>query len=156
MSLEQQANQYILTVERLLGKGDGNNIKEFRGQFDKAAFGDREIFELLVPLAEKESNITVESERRNARLSNGTKEARSKATNAYAIAGADNAGKVNKLINIALKYCSASDDTVKAVAENIDRILVSGNGKLRTLEEVREISLAVAQRGSASVADILG
>ena len=83
-----------------------------------------------------------EAERRNEIVGNGTTEARSKATNAYSIAG--DKKKVNRLINIALTYCAANEDAVKEIANNIDRILVSGNGKLRTLEEVRGISLAVA------------
>ena len=156
MALEQQANQYIMTVERLLDKEYGGNVRDFRGEFDKAAFGDREIFELLVPLAEKEGEIEVEAERQNTLIRNGSKVAKTKATNAYAIAGAANADKVDKLINIALKYCSASEDAVNFVANNIDRILVSDNGTLRTLEEVREISLAVVQRGSAGAAEIWG
>ena len=70
--------------------------------------------------------------------------------------GEGNAEKVDKLIKIALSRCAASEEAVNYVAANIDRILVSGNGTLRTLEEVREISLAVAQRGVAGAADILG
>ncbi|MBQ1767246.1 MAG: hypothetical protein IIZ92_30690, partial [Aquincola sp.] len=59
-----------------------------------------------------------------------------------------NAKKVDNLIRIALSHCAASEEAVNYVAANIDRILVSGTGTLRTLEEVREISLAIVQRGA--------
>ena len=64
--------------------------------------------------------------------------------------------EVDNLIRIVLSHCAASEEAVNYVAANIDRILVSGNGTLRTLEEVREISLAIVQRGVAGAADILG
>ena len=70
--------------------------------------------------------------------------AQSNAVTAYAIAGEDKKEKVDKLIRVALSHCAASEEAVNYVAANIDRILVSGNGTLRTLEEVRERSLAVA------------
>ena len=82
--------------------------------------------------------------------------AKSNAVTAYAIAGEGKTEKVDKLIKIALSRCAASEEAVNYVAANIDRILVSGRGTLRTLEEVREISLAIVQRGVAAAAEILG
>ncbi len=143
-AIEQIASQYNQTVERLLGKEHGGRIKEFNNPFDKAAFGAKEILDMIVPLAENDIRIDAETERRNERIDDGTMVAKTKATNAYSKAGEGNAGKVNKLINIALKHCAANEDAVKIVAINIDTMLVSATAKLRSIEQVRELSKAVA------------
>ena len=110
----------------------------------------------MIPLAERDAEAELDAERRQVYMPRAFPRARSNAVTAYAIAGEGNAKKVDKLIQIALSHCAASEEAVNYVAANIDRILVSGNGALRTLEGVREISLAIAQRGVAAAADILG
>ena len=68
-------------------------------------------------------------------------------------------GKFNDPASIgkaAAKGYVASELPKLARVANIDRILVAGNGTLRTLEGVREISLAIAQRVSAGAAPVLG
>ena len=151
-----QGTKYDMTLRRMLGNDDGSIIREFRGQFDKAAFGMRDLLDMLVPLAKNDLALNTAKKRRDAALNSAAQVARNNATDAYSKAGEGNAGKVDKLIKIALKHCAESEEAVNYVAENIDRILVSGNGTLRTLEEVREISRAIARRGVAAAADILG
>jgi len=143
-AIEQVANQYIQTVERLLGKEYGGLIKEFKNPFDMAAFGEKDVFDMLVPLAENDIRIDAETERRNGYVRDGSKVAKTKAVNAYSKAGEGNAEKVDKLINIALKHCAGNEDAVKVVANNIDTMLVSNTAKLRSIEQVRELSRAVA------------
>jgi hypothetical protein len=143
-AIEHVASQFNQTVERLLGKEHGGRIKEFNNPFDKAAFGAKEILDMIVPLAENDIRIDAETERRNGLVRDGTRVAKTKATNAYSKAGEGNAAKVDKLINIALKHCAANEDAVKIVANNIDTILVSATAKLRSIEQVRELSKAVA------------
>ena len=156
MVLEQAANTYMKTVEGFLGQEDGGRIDSFEGQFDKTAFGDREIYDLLIPLAELDEAAALEAERQQEYMPRAFPRAKSNAVTAYAIAGEGKTEKVDKLIKIALSRCAASEEAVNYVAANIDRILVSGRGTLRTLEEVREISLAIVQRGVAAAAEILG
>ena len=156
MVLEQAANTYMKTVEGFLGQEDGGSIDSFEGQFDKTAFGDREIYDLLIPLAELDEAAALEAERQQAYMPRAFPRAKSNAVTAYAIASEGKTDKVDKLIKIALSHCAASEEAVNYVAANIDRILVSGRGTLRTLEEVREISLAIVQRGVAAAAEILG
>lgn len=151
-----QGTRYDMTLRRLLGNADGSIIREFRGQFDKAAFGMKDILDMLVPLAKNDLALNTAKKRRDAVVNSAAQVARTKATDAYSKAGEGNSGKVDKLIKSALKHCGESEEAVNFVANNIDRILVSGNGTLRTLEEVREISQAIAQRGVAAAADILG
>ena len=143
-AIEQVASQYTQTVERLLGKEHGGRVREFGEEFDKAAFGAKEVFDMIVPLAENDIRIDAETERRNGLVRDGTRVAKTKATNAYSKAGEGNAVKVDKLINIALKHCAANEDAVNIVANNIDTMLVSATAKLRSIEQVRELSKAVA------------
>ena len=147
MVLEQAANTYMKTVEGFLGQEDGGIVDSFEGRFDKTAFGDKEIYDLLIPLAELDEAAALEAERQGAYMPRAFPRAKSNAVTAYAIAGEGKTEKVDKLIKIALSRCAASEEAVNYVAANIDRILVSGKGTLRTLEEVREISLAIVQRG---------
>ena len=147
MVLEQAANTYMKTVEGFLGQEDGGIVDSFEGQFDKTAFGDKEIYDLLIPLAERDEAAALEAERQGTYMPRAFPRAKSNAVTAYAIAGEGKTEKVDKLIKIALSRCAASEEAVNYVAANIDRILVSGRGTLRTLEEVREISLAIVQRG---------
>ena len=156
MVLEQAANTYMKTVEGFLGQEDGGIVDSFEGRFDKTAFGDKEIYDLLIPLAERDEAAALEAERQGAYMPRAFPRAKSNAVTAYAIAGEGKTEKVDKLIKIALSRCAASEEAVNYVAANIDRILVSGRGTLRTLEEVREISLAIVQRGVAAAAEILG
>ncbi len=156
MALEQVVLQYKKAVESLLGQEEGDGVRPFEGQFDKTAFGDKDIHDLLIPLAERDEAAELDAERRQEYMPRAFPRAQSNAVTAYAIAGEGNAKKVDNLIRIALSHCAASEEAVNYVAANIDRILVSGNGALRTLEEVREISLAIVQRGVAGAADILG
>ena len=135
MVLEQAANTYMKTVEGFLGQEDGGIIDSFEGLFDKTAFGDKEIYDLLIPQAERDEAAALEAERQGAYMPRAFPRAKS---------NAGNAEKVDKLIKVALARCAASEEAVNDVAANIDRILVSGNGTLRTLEEVRERSLAIA------------
>ena len=51
---------------------------------------------------------------------------------------------MDKLINIALRHCSESEDAVNIVAKNIDALLVSSTATLRSIEQVRERAKAVA------------
>ena len=156
MALEQTVLQYKKAVESLLGQEEGDGVRPFEGQFDKTAFGDKDIHDLLIPLAERDAEAELDAERRQEYMPRAFPRAKSNAVTAYAIAGEGNAKKVDKLIRVALSHCAASEEAVNYVAANIDRILVAGNGTLRTLEGVREISLAIAQRGVAAAADILG
>ena len=110
----------------------------------------------MIPLAERDEAAELDAERRQAYMPRAFPRAQSNAVTAYAIAGEDKKEKVDKLIRIALSHCAASEEAVNYVAANIDRILVSGKGTLRTLEEVREISLAVVQRGVEGAEEILG
>ena len=144
MTLEQTAIQYKKAVGSLLGQEDDGSIKPFKSPFDKAAFGDKDIHDLLIPLAENDAAAELDAERMSEYMPRAFPRAQSNAVTAYAIAGEGNAKKVDKLIQIALSHCAKSEEAVNYVAANIDRILVSGNGTLRTLEEVRGISLAVA------------
>ena len=144
MTLEQTAIQYKKAVGSLLGQEDDGSIKPFKSPFDKAAFGDKDIHDLLIPLAENDAAAELDAERMSEYMPRALPRAKSNAVTAYAIAGEGNAKKVDKLIQIALSHCAKSEEAVNYVAANIDRILVSGNGTLRTLEEVREQSLAVA------------
>ena len=144
MTLEQTAIQYKKAVGSLLGQEDDGSIKPFKSPFDKAAFGDKDIHDLLIPLAENDAAAELDAERMSEYMPRALPRAKSNAVTAYAIAGEGNAKKVDKLIQIALSHCAKSEEAVNYVAANIDRILVSGNGTLRTLEEVRGISLAVA------------
>lgn len=146
MVLEQAANTYMKTVEGFLGQEDGGIVDSFEGQFDKTAFGDKGIYDLLIPMAERDEAAVLEAERQGAYMPRAFPRAKSNAVTAYAIAGEGKTEKVDKLIKIALSRCAASEEAVNYVAANIDRILVSGKGTLRTLEEVREISLAIVQR----------
>ena len=50
MTLEQTAIQYKKAVGSLLGQEDDGSIKPFKSPFDKAAFGDKDIHDLLIPL----------------------------------------------------------------------------------------------------------
>jgi hypothetical protein len=156
MVLEQAILQYKKAVESLLGQEDDGSIRPFEGQFDKTAFGDKDIHDLLIPLAERDEAAELDAERRQEYMPRAFPRAQSNAVTAYAIAGEGNAKKVDNLIRIALSHCAASEEAVNYVAANIDRILVSGNGTLRTLEDVREISRAVVQRGVEGAAEILG
>ena len=156
MVLEQAILQYKKAVESLLGQEEGDGVRPFEGPFDKTAFGDKDIHDLLIPLAERDEAAELDAERRQEYMPRAFPRAQSNAVTAYAIAGEGNAKKVDNLIRIALSHCAASEEAVNYVAANIDRIIVSGNGTLRTLEEVREISLAIVQRGVAGAADILG
>ena len=144
MTLEQTAIQYKKAVGSLLGQEDDGSIKPFKSPFDKAAFGDKDIHDLLIPLAENDAAAELDAERMSEYMPRALPRAKSNAVTAYAIAGEGNAKKVDKLIQIALSHCAKSEEAVNYVAANIDRILVSGKGTLRTLEEVRERSLAVA------------
>ena len=144
MVLEQAILQYKKAVESLLGQEEGDGVRPFEGQFDKTAFGDKDIHDLLIPLAERDEAAELDAERRQEYMPRAFPRAQSNAVTAYAIAGEDKKEKVDKLIRVALSHCAASEEAVNYVAANIDRILVSGNGTLRTLEEVRERSLAVA------------
>jgi hypothetical protein len=144
MTLEQTAIQYKKAVGSLLGQEDDGSIKPFKSPFDKAAFGDKDIHDLLIPLAENDAAAELDAERMSEYMPRALPRAKSNAVTAYAIAGEGNAKKVDKLIQIALSHCAKSEEAVNYVAANIDRILVSGKGTLRTLEEVREQSLAVA------------
>ena len=156
MVLEQAILQYKKAVESLLGQEEGDSVRPFEGPFDKTAFGDKDIHDLLIPLAERDEAAELDAERRQEYMPRAFPRAQSNAVTAYAIAGEGNAKKVDNLIRIALSHCAASEEAVNYVAANIDRILVSGRGTLRTLEEVREISLAVVQRGVEGAAEILG
>ena len=140
MTLEQTAIQYKKAVGSLLGQEDDGSIKPFKSPFDKAAFGDKDIHDLLIPLAENDAAAELDAERMSEYMPRALPRAKSNAVTAYAIAGEGNAKKVDKLIQIALSHCAKSEEAVNYVAANIDRILVSGNGTLRTLEEVRGIS----------------
>ena len=156
MALEQVVLQYKKAVESLLGQEEGDGVRPFEGQFDKTAFGDKDIHDLLIPLAERDEAAELDAERRQEYMPRAFPRAQSNAVTAYAIAGEDKKEKVDKLIRVALSHCAASEEAVNYVAANIDRILVSGKGTLRTLEDVREISLAVVQRGVEGAEEILG
>ena len=156
MALEQVVLQYKKAVESLLGQEEDDGVRPFEGQFDKTAFGDKDIHDLLVPLAERDEAAELDAERRQEYMPRAFPRAQSNAVTAYAIAGEDKKEKVDKLIRVALSHCAASEEAVNYVAANIDRILVSGKGTLRTLEDVREISLAVVQRGVEGAEEILG
>ena len=143
-AIETLSNNYTLSLERLLGKQVGGTIKEFNGEFDKAAFGSRDILNMIVPLAEKDIAAYNEDQRRLEYVKDAGRIAKTKAGHAYDKAGDGNAEKVDKLIKIALKHCAESEDAVRIVADNIDLVLVSNSASLRSLEQVRERAKAVA------------
>ena len=130
--------------KRHLGKAGGGIIREFRDPFDKAAFGSKDIFNMILPLAEKDVALEAEKQRRQAYVDEGGRLAKTKAGPAYSKAGEGNAEKVDKLIKIALKHCSENEDAVNVVANHIDTFLVTSTANLLTLEQVRDRAKAVA------------
>ena len=143
-SIQTLASGYALSLERLLGKAGGGIIREFQGQFNMAAFVEQDVFNMILPLAERDLAAYNDGQRRQEYVTEGGRLAKTKATDAYSKAGEGNAEKVDKLINIALKHCAANEDAVNIVANNIDTILVSNTATLRSLEQVRERAKAVA------------
>ena len=140
----EQGTRYDLTLNRLLGRPEGPVIREFRGAFDKGAFGASDLLDLLVPRAGKARERNAVKLRQDAAVTAAVQNARANAVKAYAKAGEGNAAKVDKLINIALRHCSESEDAVNIVAKNIDALLVSSTATLRSIDQVRERAKAVA------------
>lgn len=140
----EQGTRYDLTLNRLLGRPEGPIIREFRGEFDKGAFGAADLLDLLVPRAGKDREQNAVKLRQDALVTAAFQEAKSRAVNAYSKVDEGNAAKVDKLIKIALKYCSSNEDAVNIVAKNIDTMLVSSVAELRSMEQVRERSKAIA------------
>ena len=64
MVLEQAILQYKKAVESLLGQEEGDGVRPFEGPFDKTAFGDKDIHDLLIPLAERDEAAELDAERR--------------------------------------------------------------------------------------------
>ena len=65
MVLEQAILQYKKAVESLLGQEEGDSVRPFEGPFDKTAFGDKDIHDLLIPLAERDEAAELDAERRH-------------------------------------------------------------------------------------------
>ena len=87
MALEQVVLQYKKAVESLLGQEEGDGVRPFEGQFDKTAFGDKDIHDLLIPLAERDEAAELDAERRQEYMPRAFPRAQSNAVTAYAIAG---------------------------------------------------------------------
>ena len=140
----EQGTRYDLALNRLLGLPEGPIIREFRGEFDKGAFGAADLLDLLVPRAGKAREENAGKLRRDAVANAAFQEARANAVNASAKAGEGNAAQVDKLVKIALQYCNGNEDAARVVARNIDTILVTNAAALRTIDQVRERVQAVA------------
>ncbi|MBR3584128.1 MAG: hypothetical protein IKO01_11885 [Kiritimatiellae bacterium] len=140
----EQGTRYDLALNRLLGRPEGPIIREFRGEFDKGAFGAADLLDLLVPRAGKAREQNAAKLRRDAVVTTNVQTARANAVNAYAKAGEGNAAKVDKLIKTALQYCDGNEDAAAVVASRIDTILVTNTATLRTIDQVRERVQALA------------
>ena len=140
----EQGTRYDLALNRLLGRPEGPIIREFRGEFDKGAFGAADLLDLLVPRAGKAREQNAAKLRRDAVVTANVQAARANAVNAYAKAGEGNAAKVDKLIKTALQYCDGNEDAAAVVARHIDTILVTNTANLRTIDQVRERVQALA------------
>ena len=140
----EQGTRYDLALNRLLGRPEGPIIREFRGEFDKGAFGAADLLDLLVPRAGKARDQNAAKLRRDAVVTANVQAARANAVNAYAKAGEGNAAKVDKLIKTALQYCDGNEDAAAVVARHIDTILVTNTANLRTIDQVRERVQALA------------
>jgi hypothetical protein len=142
-ALGQLAPQFNRFVEDSLGQ-NGDVIGPFGGQFDKKAFGAKDLFKMVSADAQRSLDARIEGQRREGVVDAAFEEARPRAANAYAKAGPDNAEKVDRIIRDALRRCSDNDDAVQVVAANVGTLLVSNTAELRSLQEVRERVDAIA------------
>ena len=134
---------YNLAAETVLGR-IGAPYEDFKGPIDKNALGHKDIFRVVLALADDQIATTAEENRQNENIDAAFEPAKAHAPNAYAKAGEGNAEQVDELINAALVRCAANTDALNVVANNMDKLLVTSTAQLRSIEDVREQASAIA------------
>ena len=134
---------YNLAAETVLGR-IGAPYEAFDGPIDKNALGHKDIFRVVLALANDQIATSAEETRQNENIDAAFEPAKAHAPNAYAKAGEGNAEQVDELINAALVRCAANRDALEVVANNMDKLLVTSTAQLRSIEDVREQASAIA------------
>ena len=135
--------QYNLAAETVLGR-IGAPYEAYTGPIDKNALGHKDIFPVILALADDMLATSAEETRQNQNIDAFFEPAKAHAPNAYAKAGEGNAEQVDDLVNAALVRCAADTDALEVLANNMDKLLVTSTAQLRSIEDVREHASAIA------------